>query len=71
MNEEIKSCPFCGRKVIIYYSSTTNAFYALHYDEQQDADCILITPMIIRGKFTTLKQAREAWNRRVKENENN
>lgn len=60
-NEEIlKPCPFCGGTVNIYYSSATNAYYVIH--ENSKSSCIMITPMMIRGKFKSLKEAYSAWN---------
>lgn len=64
--QKIKPCPFCGGEVNIYYSSATKAFYAVHIDKQgASKDCILLTPMILIGKYESLKQAYSAWNRRA------
>ena len=69
--EKLKSCPFCGGEVYIYYSSRDNSFYAVH--KQMKPNCILLTPMIISRsqfelgveKLDCLADAERLWNRRV------
>ena len=65
MNERLKPCPFCGGDVTIYCSSATNGYYFMHNNKQGKAkNCILLTPSTICGKYKSLKDAYEAWNRR-------
>ena len=62
----LKPCPFCGKRVIVYYSSATKGYYAVHEDEQ-NSECIILMPLLINGHnlFVCLSDAIEAWNRRI------
>lgn len=62
--EELKPCPFCGERVTIYYSSAKKGFFFMH---RRNGECILLTPSPIVGKYKSLAEAYEAWNRRGKE----
>lgn len=61
---KLKPCPFCGKPVIIYYSSATKDYYAVHQDEK-NSDCILLMPIGISHNryLTCLNDAYLAWNR--------
>lgn len=60
--EKLLPCPFCGRSVIVYYSSATNGYFFMHRDG--NGGCILLTPSTIVGKYKSLTEAYNAWNRR-------
>ena len=62
---ELKPCPFCGKSVMIYYSSATNGYYFMHSNSKMITDCILLTPSTICGNYHNLTEAYEAWNRRA------
>ena len=65
MSEKLKPCPFCGGAVNIYYSSATNGYYVIHKDSK--SNCIMIAPMLIRGRYKLLKEAYSAWNKEKEE----
>lgn len=62
--DKLKTCPFCGERVTIYYSSATKGYFFMH--RNGDGECVILTPSTIAGKYKSLAETYEAWNRRAK-----
>lgn len=62
---DIKPCPFCGKPVTIFYSSSTRGFYAVHQNEET-SNCIIEMPIDINNHriLLSLADAYRAWNER-------
>ena len=61
--EELKPCPFCGGKVSLTYLSGSNTYNFWHKGVIHCAACDPI--QFDGGIVKSLKEAAEAWNRRV------
>ena len=59
---ELKTCPFCGGKVSLTYSSANNTFNFWHTDVYS---CAAKDPIEFDGDMVkSLEEASDAWNRR-------
>ena len=68
---KLESCPFCGGKVRLTYSSNDNMFNFWH-SENGPITCFAAEPIQFDGyRVKSLKEAAEAWNRRVGEQSDN
>lgn len=83
MNEQLKPCPFCGRKMKFYRKKYTNKYgkeiteqYFMHEEEKEGEDsCILddiCMPFVIGAGDANLEtgymgEYAEKWNKRVEE----
>lgn len=65
MSNTLKPCPFCGKPVTIFYSSSTSRFYAVHQNEEI-SECIIEMPIDINNHrvLFSLEDAYRAWNER-------
>lgn len=60
---ELKSCPFCGAKMLMTYNSGDNVYNFWHGDI---TDCPIDEPIKITGHYAkSLTEAAVAWNRRA------
>ena len=66
--EKVKPCPFCGNSVRVYWSTCTEAYYAVHKeaDKARACACMLCGPNMIIGQPASLEDAVAIWNRRAK-----
>ena len=61
--ERLRKKPFCGKPVSIVYNSLDRVFKVYHTYGDDEYNCCIIDPILIDA--VSLKDASDAWNRRV------